>query len=90
MMSVNFQQRTTRLWMLDLNLCNMWNESVALSAPEVLVSHLVMSFFEKDPYFLPLMESDLDQELWEVFTAQYLRLATKVLNGKDPRLQFFL
>ncbi|KAJ5651149.1 zinc finger protein-domain-containing protein [Penicillium longicatenatum] len=87
MMSVNFQQRTTRLWMLDFNLCNMWSESVALSAPEVLVSHLVMSFFENDPYFpLPLMESELDQELWEVFAAQYLQMATKVLNGKDPRL----
>ncbi|KAJ6110162.1 zinc finger protein-domain-containing protein [Penicillium sp. IBT 16267x] len=46
-----------------------------------------MSFFENDPYYpLPLMESGLDQELWAVFTTQYLRKAAKVLNGKDRRL----
>ncbi|KAJ6107369.1 zinc finger protein-domain-containing protein [Penicillium sp. IBT 18751x] len=87
MMSVNFKQRTTRLWMLDFNLCNMWDESAVLENPEALVSHLVMAFFENDPYYpLPLMESDVDKELWTVFTAQYLRMATKVMNGKDPRL----
>jgi hypothetical protein len=87
LMSVKFKHRTTRLWMLDFNLCNMWDESIALANPEGLVSHLVMSFFENDPYYpLPLMERDLDQELWAVFSAQYLQMATKVLHGKDLRL----
>ncbi|KAJ6010378.1 zinc finger protein-domain-containing protein [Penicillium sp. IBT 35674x] len=87
MMSVNFKQRITRLWMLDFNLCNIWDESVALASPEALVSHLVVSFFENDPYYpLPLMESDLEQEIWAEFTTQYLLMATKVLSGKDPRL----
>ncbi|CAI7639894.1 unnamed protein product [Penicillium glandicola] len=83
----SMMSRTARLWMLDFNLCNMWDDNAAFSNPNALISQLVISFFENDPYYpLPLMECDLDQELWAIFTAQYLWKAAKVLNGKDPRL----
>ncbi|KAJ5919135.1 zinc finger protein-domain-containing protein [Penicillium verhagenii] len=87
MISGKLKHRITRLWMLDFNLCNMWDENAAFSSPGALISQLVISFFENDPYYpLPLMECDLDQELWAIFTAQYIQTAAQVLTGKDPRL----
>lgn len=32
------------------------------------------------------MESDLEQDIWAVPTTPYPRMATMILNGKDPRL----
>ncbi|KAJ5885787.1 zinc finger protein-domain-containing protein [Penicillium tannophilum] len=87
LMPFEFEPRTTRLWILDFNLCNIWDESVALKNPETLISHLVLSFFENDPYYpLPLLEDCLDRELWEVFSTSYLQRADQVIQGKDPRL----
>ncbi|RMJ26559.1 Zinc finger protein [Aspergillus sp. HF37] len=89
MMSVNFRQRTTRLWVLDFNLCNVWEEKVGWESPDALISHLVMAFFENDPYYpLPLTELDEDRQLWETFCASYVDKGTQILSapGKDRRL----
>lgn len=89
MMAVNFRRRTTRMWVLDFNLCNSWEEKTAWEHPETLVEHLVMSFFENDPYYpLPLPDLDIDKELWEVFSMKYLERAGQILKapGKDKRL----
>ncbi|KAJ5688903.1 zinc finger protein-domain-containing protein [Penicillium macrosclerotiorum] len=89
LMTVNFKRRTIRLWVLDFNLCHIWDEMAALNNPEGLFSHLVTSFFENDPYYpLPLMEHDLDQELWEIFRAKYLEKAGLILHesNADSRL----
>lgn len=87
MMKVNCKRRTTRLWILDFNLCNTWNEEVGWKNPEALISHLVTAFFENDPYYpLPLMELDVDKELWLVFSAAYLKKAGEILREKDHRL----
>lgn len=89
MMSVNFKQRTVRMWVLDFNLCNVWEEKAGIENPDALISHLVMSFFENDPYYpLPLAELDHDKELWEAFSAKYLDTGKRILSvpGKDKRL----
>ncbi|KAJ9216074.1 hypothetical protein DTO166G4_2318 [Paecilomyces variotii] len=89
MISVNFKRRTTRLWVLDFNLCSLWKESAGWENPDALVAHLVTAFFENDPYYpLPLMELDIDRELWTVFSNAYLDTAAQTLSapGKDMRL----
>jgi hypothetical protein len=89
LITVNFKGRTTRLWILDFNLCHIWDEMAALNNPEGLVSHPVMAFFENDPYYpLPLMEHSLDQELWEIFRAKYLEKAGLIFpeSNMDSRL----
>ncbi|KAI6781653.1 uncharacterized protein J7T54_003918 [Emericellopsis cladophorae] len=86
---VNFDsyQRTIRLWVLDFNLCNCWEEKAGWENPEMLVDHLVFAFFENDPYYpLPLAEQDLDRELWSTFRGAYLKKASEVLKPKDKRL----
>ncbi|KAJ5081919.1 zinc finger protein-domain-containing protein [Penicillium alfredii] len=86
LMRANFKRRTTRLWVLDFNLCNMWEEKVGWEDPDSLISHLVVAFFENDPYFpLPLMELDIDRQLWATFTAAYLSKAGHILAapGKE-------
>lgn len=88
-MTVNFKRRTTRLWVLDFNLCSTWKEEVGWEQPEPLVAQLVMAFFENDPYYpRPLMELDLDKELWEVFSTTYLEKGKQILEspGKVWRL----
>ncbi|KAJ5590532.1 zinc finger protein-domain-containing protein [Penicillium hetheringtonii] len=87
LLKMNFMRRTTRLWVLDFNLCNVWNEETAIHHPETLVSHLVEAFYENDPYFpLPLMDNPVDQSLWTLFSESYLTKATAVLRDKDERL----
>lgn len=89
MMMVNFKRRTVRMWVLDFNLCNVWEEKAGLEDPDALISHLVMAFFENDPYYpLPLAELDQDKELWETFSVKYLDTGKRILSvpGKDKRL----
>ncbi|KAH8176620.1 peptidase family m28 domain-containing protein [Sarocladium implicatum] len=76
-----------QLWVLDFNLCGMWEESVGWEEPDVLVGCLVEAFFENDPYYpLPLAEYEEDRELWEIFREAYTARARIVLQDKDMRL----
>ncbi|KAJ5397009.1 zinc finger protein-domain-containing protein [Penicillium cosmopolitanum] len=87
LLTVNFMRRTTRLWVLDFNLCNGWDEAAAIDNPDALVAHLVESFFENDPYYpLPLTDDALEQKLWDVFRSSYIEKASQVLDRKDGRL----
>ncbi|KAI8711583.1 DUF3669 domain-containing protein [Fusarium sp. LHS14.1] len=79
---------TTRIWVLDFNLCTQWEEKTGWEQPEALVEQLVMAFFENDPYYpLPLMDDDLGKQLWSVFWNSYLTKAEEVLAEKDERLR---
>lgn len=83
MMSTNVK-RTTRLWVLDFNLCSVWEEKAGWEYPDALISHLVTAFLENDPYYpRPLMELDL--QLWEVFSTSYVNKGADILSapGKD-------
>ncbi|CAH0043526.1 unnamed protein product [Clonostachys solani] len=89
--SVNFKQRSTRLWVLDFNLCSRWDMAQVLESggEDKLVGHLVQAFFENDPYYPRPIKSgandaDKDQvqnELWEVFCSAYLNKSKAVLAG---------
>ncbi|KAJ5921874.1 zinc finger protein-domain-containing protein [Penicillium verrucosum] len=84
---VNFTRRTTRVWLLDFNLCHIWQEDTAINHPEALIDQLVEAFFENDPYYpLPLVDTDPEKELWELFSRVYLDKAKQLLRGKDRRL----
>jgi hypothetical protein len=86
MMSTNVK-RTARLWVLDFNLCSVWEEKAGWEYPDALISHFVTAFFENDPYYpCPLMELDL--QLWEVFSTSYVNKGAHILSapGKDRRL----
>lgn len=87
LLTINFMRRTTRLWVLDFNLCHAWNEDVATHNPDSLISHLVEAFYENDPYYpLPLMEDHLEQKLWDMFSKSYIAKSSQVLLGKEQRL----
>lgn len=89
LVSANFRRRTTRIWVLDFNLCNRWEEQMGWEQPDALVDHLVMSFFENDPYYpLPLKDYSRERNLWEAFSDSYLHKAGEILegDGKDARL----
>lgn len=77
-----------QLWVLDFNLCGMWEEQTALQHPDTLVNCLVEAFFENDPYYpLPLAEDVEDQGLWSAFRHAYNSKAREVLAGKNDRLR---
>ncbi|KAJ5801583.1 uncharacterized protein N7518_003651 [Penicillium psychrosexuale] len=89
MMRVNFRRRTTRVWVLDFNLCNLWEERLALEKPDDLITHLAAAFFENDPYYpRPSEDSEPEKSLWFTFSSSYLDVAARLLSvaGKDPRL----
>lgn len=89
MLAANTKRRITSMWVLDFNLCSMWEEKASLDDSDALISHLVIVFFENDPYYpLPLAEHDLDKELWETFSTKYLDTGERILSapGKDSRL----
>ncbi|KAF4973337.1 hypothetical protein FZEAL_9353 [Fusarium zealandicum] len=85
---VNLKKRAIRMWVLDFNLCSKWAEEIGRTHPDALIEQLVMAFFENDPYYpLPLMEAEMDKQLWSTFRVEYLRTAKAILAGKDARLQ---
>lgn len=54
--------------------------------PNALISQLVLSFFENNPYYpLPLADLDTDDEIWNVFSAAYLEKAAEVFHANDSR-----
>jgi len=80
---VNFQRRATRLWVLDFNLCNRFpmDDAFILKHKEELVNQLVLAFFENNPYYpLPLMEINVDKQLWSIFRNKYERKAGEILG----------
>ncbi|KAL7936353.1 zinc finger domain-containing protein [Trichoderma chlorosporum] len=78
--TILLQQRTSRIWVLDFNLCSRWSEEALLERPEDVINQLVLAFFENDPYYpLPEMDSDENKELWFTFSQEYLRRANEVL-----------
>lgn len=82
------RRKTTRVWVLDFNLCTRWEERVGWEQPEALVEQLVTAFFENDPYYpLPLMGDELGKQLWSVFRDSYTIKAEEVLAEKDKRLK---
>jgi Zinc finger protein len=75
------------MWVLDFNLCSCWDEETGWENPEALIEHLVLAFFENDPYYpLPLAEQEFEQRLWVAFRETYLKKAAQVLGTKDERL----
>ncbi|KAM0431281.1 hypothetical protein ACHAPT_005251 [Fusarium lateritium] len=81
------RRKTTRIWVLDFNLCTQWEERIGWEQPEALIEQLVTAFFENDPYYpLPLVDNDLGKQLWSVFRDSYLAKAKEVLAEKDERL----
>lgn len=89
MIQVNYRRRTTRVWVLDFNLCNIWEERMGLERPNDLVAHLVEAFFENDPYYpRPSRHSEPEKSLWSTFSSSYSDAAASILEvpGKDPRL----
>lgn len=89
LMAPNFRKRTTRIWILDFNLCNRWEEKTGWEHSDALIDQLVLAFFENDAYYpLPVMEGDVEQSLWRMFTHSYLEKSRTILeaDGKDKRL----
>lgn len=88
-MRTKFKQSTTRVWVLDFNLCHVWPEEIGLNEPDALISHLVKAFFDNDPYYpRPRREGDTERELWDAFTTTYCQTAEQIMRvaGKDQRL----
>jgi hypothetical protein len=84
-----FRKRTARLWILDFNLCNRWEEKTGWEHSDALIAQLVLAFFENDPYYpLPMMEEDVERTLWRTFAQSYLDKSRTILEsgGKDERL----
>ncbi|CAH0021799.1 unnamed protein product [Clonostachys rhizophaga] len=89
--SVNFKQRSTRLWVLDFNLCSRWDMTQVLTSggENELVEHLVQAFFENDPYYPRPIKSGTNgtgmgqvrEQLWGVFSSAYLNKSKAVLAG---------
>lgn len=74
------QQSDVAIWLLDFNLCSVWNEADLFCHIDEILDQMVLALFENDPYFpLPLMEDDMDKRLWDVFSESYLSGAQAVL-----------
>ncbi|KAJ6178122.1 hypothetical protein N7519_008583 [Penicillium mononematosum] len=89
MIRVKCQRRSTRIWILDFNLCNIWEERMGLERPDDLVAHLVEAFFENDPYYpRPSLDLEPEKTLWSMFSSTYRDTAASLLSvpGKDSRL----
>ena len=83
------QRRPTRVWVLDFNLCSIWEEQMGVERPHDLIAHLVDAFLENDPYYpRPSEASEPEMSLWITFSSSYRDAAASVLSvpGKDPRL----
>ncbi|KAJ5425261.1 hypothetical protein N7465_000331 [Penicillium sp. CMV-2018d] len=88
MIRAKSQRRTTRVWVLDFNLCSIWEERKGLERPDDLIAHLVEAFFQNDPYYPRPEDHEPEQALWLTFSESYRDTAVRLLSvpGKDPRL----
>lgn len=79
-MELDFTRRTTRLWVLDFNLCSTWDQKTMDAS--MWINQLVFSFFENDPYYpLPLMVEESEKRLWDVFVKAYLKQGDMIVHG---------
>ncbi|KAM0442241.1 hypothetical protein ACHAQK_004568 [Fusarium lateritium] len=78
-------EATTRIWVLDFNLCSRFDKQVAIEHPNRVIDQLVDSFFENDPYY-PRPESDgeVERQLWDTFKNAYVLKAETVLYMDRP------
>lgn len=86
MVRANHRGSLMRLWVLDFNLCTRFKEEAVSDSTQhpALLEQLVLAFFENDPYYpLPMMESDVEKNLWSAFRNQYLRTSGVILASKD-------
>jgi len=83
---LNFQRRVVRLWVLDFNLCNRFpmDDAFIVEHEKEILSQLVLAFFENDPYYpLPLMEMNVDRQLWSIFRQEYEKKAVEILSASE-------
>ncbi|KAK4183639.1 zinc finger protein-domain-containing protein [Podospora australis] len=83
---LGLQRRAVRLWVVDFNLCNRFpmKNAFILEHEKEFISQLVLAFFENDPYYpLPLMELDVDRELWSIFRQEYEKMAAEILSESE-------
>lgn len=85
MMQTRLPRLATRPWILDFNLCSTWKEEIESTEPDAMISQLVLAFFENDPYYpIPLADLEVEQRLWNVFSASYLSRADVIVSDRDP------
>lgn len=74
-------EATTRIWVLDFNLCSRFDEEVAIEHPTRVIDQLVDSFFENDPYYPhPGSDGEVERQLWNAFNTAYVVKAETVLS----------
>ncbi|CAI7632905.1 unnamed protein product [Penicillium discolor] len=79
MIRAKSQRRISRIWVLDFNLCSIWEERMGLERPDDLIAHLVEAFFENDPYCpRPSQDSEPEKALWFTFSESYRDTAAKL------------
>ncbi|KAJ5857890.1 hypothetical protein N7455_008784 [Penicillium solitum] len=89
MIRAKSQRRISRIWVLDFNLCSIWEERMGLERPDDLIAHLAEAFFENDPYCpRPSQDSEPEKAFWFTFSESYRDTAAKLQSvpGKDSRL----
>jgi hypothetical protein len=80
-------EATTRIWVLDFNLCSRFDEEVAIEYPTRVVGQLVDSFFENDPYYpRPGSNGEMERQLWDTFKTAYVLKAEKVLSMSNSHV----
>ncbi|KAM0350703.1 hypothetical protein ACHAPU_003197 [Fusarium lateritium] len=75
---------TTRIWVLDFNLCSLFDEETAIEHPAEVIDQLVISFFENDPYYpRPTADGEVERQVWDAFKAAYISTAEGILSGAN-------
>ncbi|KAJ0375299.1 hypothetical protein COL26b_006510 [Colletotrichum chrysophilum] len=71
-----YDANLAQLWVLDFDLCSMWDRERMCRFPNDLVQQLVRAFFKNDPYYpLPSMKGEVEEELWWEFREAYMEQA---------------
>ncbi|KAI6749620.1 hypothetical protein HG530_015034 [Fusarium avenaceum] len=74
-------EATTRIWVVDFNLCSQFDKEAAIDHPTRVIDQLVDSFFENDPYYpRPGSNGEMEGQLWDTFKAAYILKAEAVLS----------
>ncbi|KAF5664110.1 hypothetical protein FHETE_7219 [Fusarium heterosporum] len=73
---VNETEITTRIWVLDFNLCSRFDKETAIQHPAEVIDQLVISFFENDPYYpRPGCDGEIERQVWDAFKTAYISTA---------------
>lgn len=60
------------------------DDAFILEHEKEILSQLVLAFFGNDPYYpLPLMEMDVDRQLWSIFRQEYEKKAAEILSALE-------